>query len=63
MATVTLPPVSPSPAVEANDGVPRLASGLSSETHSCDHTWRIADEMRFEASAFARSSTKTMPTT
>ena len=30
MATVTLPPVSPSPAVDANDGVSRLASGLSS---------------------------------
>jgi P-type Ca2+ transporter type 2C len=30
MATVTLPPASPSPAVDANGGVPRLASGLSS---------------------------------
>ena len=30
MATVTSPPVSPSPAVDANGGVSRLASGLSS---------------------------------
>ena len=30
MATVTLPPVTPSPAVDANSGVSRLAAGLSS---------------------------------
>ena len=30
MATVTSPPVSPSPAVDAKGGVSRLASGLSS---------------------------------
>ena len=63
MATVTSPPVSPSPAVDANGAVPRLASGVSIAVDAQQLQRALIELLLVGSSLAARGSLKLETTT